>query len=250
MKLLGRDISGEELLEKVRVRLEARGLWPQPEAPSAEPGVEPRVDPRDFNLQALEEHADPTRPLPLHTHRGGLGQAVVLAKWAFRKTYQVFINEALSRQRIFNGHVRDAYAQLSAEVNRLRAQVEALEAAVREAPEESERIEAAPPPPEPEPAWDATSALPEAPAEAPADTAGESRKPRRAESRRSKPTSSPSESPAQETAPDAAVPRPKRRKGSTSGEAEPGDGATEAHGKARRPGSSRRVKRGGPSGAA
>jgi hypothetical protein len=38
----------------------------------------------------------------------------------------VFINEALARQRIFNGHVRDSYAQLSAEVLRLRAEVDAL----------------------------------------------------------------------------------------------------------------------------
>lgn len=126
MKLLGRDIRGEELLAKVQARLEARGLWPLPDAPGAEAGVEPRVDPRGFNLQALEEHADPTRPLPLHTHRGGVGQAVVLAKWAFRKTCQVFINEALARQRVFNGHVRDSYAQLSAEVVRLRAEVERL----------------------------------------------------------------------------------------------------------------------------
>jgi hypothetical protein len=129
MKLLGRDIRSEELLEKVQARLQARGLWPQPEQPAAESGVEPRVDPRGFNLQALEEHADATRPLPLHTHRGGMGQAVLLAKWAFRKSCQVLINEALARQRLFNGHVRDSYAQLSAEVLRLRARVEELEAA-------------------------------------------------------------------------------------------------------------------------
>jgi len=130
MKLLGRDIQGEVLWSKVQARLEARGLWPEPEPPSSEDeGVEPRVEPRGFNLSALEEHADSTRPLPLQTHRGGLGQAVVIAKWAFRKTCQVFINEALARQRLFNGHVRDTYAQLSAEVLRLRAEVEVLRAA-------------------------------------------------------------------------------------------------------------------------
>jgi hypothetical protein len=52
---------------------------------------------------------------------------VLLAKWAFRKTCQVLINETLARQRVFNGHVRDAYAQLSAEVIRLRERVEELE---------------------------------------------------------------------------------------------------------------------------
>ena len=133
MKLLGRDIRSDELLEKVQARLQARGLWPEPSRSASETGVEPRVDPRGFNLHALEEHADPTRPLPLHTHRGGLGQAVLLAKWAFRKSCQVLINEALARQRVFNGHVRDSYAQLSAEVVRLRAQVEALEAAASKA---------------------------------------------------------------------------------------------------------------------
>lgn len=130
MKLLGKDISSKELLGELEQRLRARGLLPT-DAPLSGPGddpVEPRVDPLPFNLSALEEHADPTRPLPLHTHRGGMGQAVVLAKWAFRKTCQVFINEALARQRLFNGHVRDSYAQLSAEVERLRAEVKRLEA--------------------------------------------------------------------------------------------------------------------------
>jgi hypothetical protein len=59
---------------------------------------------------------------------------VLVAKWAFRKTCQVFINEALGRQRVFNGHVRDSYAQLSAEVIRLRAEVETLRAAQAAAP--------------------------------------------------------------------------------------------------------------------
>jgi hypothetical protein len=94
-----------------------------------EEDVEPRVDPLSFYLQALEENADATRSLPLHTHRGGAGQLVLVAKWAFRKTCQVFINETLGRQRVFNGHVRDSYAQLSAEVIRLRGEVEALRAA-------------------------------------------------------------------------------------------------------------------------
>ncbi len=66
---------------------------------------------------------------------------MVVAKWAFRKTCQVFINEALSRQRVFNGHVRDSYAQLSAEVLRLRREVEALKAtpSVEAAPAKEKR---------------------------------------------------------------------------------------------------------------
>lgn len=128
MKLLGQDISGVALLERIEDRLRARGLLPSPSRPSPPESVEPRVDPLSFNLNALEEHADCTRGLPLHSHRAGLSRAVVWLKWAFRQGGQVFINEALSRQRLFNGHVRDSYAQLSAEVLRLRQEVEALKA--------------------------------------------------------------------------------------------------------------------------
>jgi hypothetical protein len=129
MKLMGRDIPARELLARIEERLRTRGLPTSEQADVPEQGVEPRVDPLSFNLQALEENADATRALPLHTHRGGAGQLVLVAKWAFRKTCQVFINEALSRQRVFNGHVRDSYAQLSAEVIRLRSEVETLRAA-------------------------------------------------------------------------------------------------------------------------
>jgi len=126
MKLLGRDIRAKALVQRIEDRLKARGLQVEPSGPIRFDAAQPRVDPLAFNLTALEEHADPTRPLPLATHRAGVGRAVVLAKWAFRKTCQVFINEAFSRQQLFNGHVRDSYAQLSAEVVRLRRDVEAL----------------------------------------------------------------------------------------------------------------------------
>ncbi|MBZ4416750.1 hypothetical protein [Myxococcus sp. RHSTA-1-4] len=139
MKLLGRDIPARELISRIEERLRLRGL------PTSEPvevpaeGVEPRVEPLTFNLHALEENADATRALPLHTHRGGAGQLVLVAKWAFRKSCQVFINEALGRQRVFNGHVRDSYAQLSAEVIRLRREVEELRARLGGRPPEDDR---------------------------------------------------------------------------------------------------------------
>jgi hypothetical protein len=129
MKLLGRDIPARELIHRIEERLRLRGLPTSEPADVPGEGVAPRVEPLAFNLQALEQHADPTQPLPLHTHRGGAGQLVLVAKWAFRKTCQVLINETLGRQRVFNSHVRDSYAQLSAEVLRLRREVEALKAA-------------------------------------------------------------------------------------------------------------------------
>lgn len=129
MRLLGEAFKGRELVARLEQRLRARGLWPPPTEAAGTPGVEARIDPLSFNLAALEEHADSTRPLPLHTHRAGAGRLVLFAKWAFRTTCQVFINEALARQRVFNGHVRDSYAQLSAEVLRLRAEVDKLQAA-------------------------------------------------------------------------------------------------------------------------
>ncbi|WP_255203768.1 hypothetical protein [Myxococcus sp. AM011] len=128
MKLLGRDIPARELLARIEERLRTRGLPTSEAVEVPSEGVEPRVEPLTFNLHALEENADATRALPLQTHRGGAGQLVVVAKWAFRKSCQVFINETLGRQRIFNGHVRDSYAQLSAEVVRLRREVEQLRA--------------------------------------------------------------------------------------------------------------------------
>ncbi|MBJ6761751.1 hypothetical protein JGU66_13330 [Myxococcaceae bacterium JPH2] len=128
MKLLGRDIPARELIARIEERLRTRGLPTSESVAVPVEGVEPPVDPLSFNLHSLEENADATRPLPLHTHRGGVGQVVLVAKWAFRTSCQVFINEAFGRQRVFNGVVRDSYAQLSAEVIRLRREVEELRA--------------------------------------------------------------------------------------------------------------------------
>ncbi|MBF5042715.1 hypothetical protein FGE12_09915 [Aggregicoccus sp. 17bor-14] len=134
MKLLGRDIPARELLARLEERLRERGLPTSEPVDLPDEGVEPRVDPLSHNLRALEENADPTRALPLHTHRGGAGQLVVVAKWAFRKGCQVLINETLERQKVFNGHVRDSYAQLSAEVLQLREEVARLRAAAAASP--------------------------------------------------------------------------------------------------------------------
>ena len=126
MKLLGRDIDGRSLLQAARQRLEARGIREDARAVDEEP--EPVLEPLSFLVRSLEDNEDPTVGLPIATHRTGLGRGVVAAKWIFRRTCQLFINEALGRQRLFNGQVRDLSAQLAAEVVRLRARVEALEA--------------------------------------------------------------------------------------------------------------------------
>jgi len=129
MKLLGRDIDARELLRVARERLEARGIREDARAVEEEP--EPLLEPLSFLVRSLESNEDPTVGLPILSHRTGLGRSVVAAKWLFRRTCQVFINEALGRQRLFNAQVRDLSAQLAAEVIQLRARVEALEAEKR-----------------------------------------------------------------------------------------------------------------------
>lgn len=126
MRLLGREVTAEKVVARIEARLRERGLLEEKSEPIQIDRVEPRVDPLSFNLRALEENQDPTVGLPLHTHRTGMGQAVLLAKWAFRKGGKVFISELLGRQRVFNAHVLDSYAQLSAEVLRLREEVARL----------------------------------------------------------------------------------------------------------------------------
>ena len=127
MKLIGRDIDPRELLRAARARLQARGLADRPERGTHQ-GPEPAVEPLSFGVQSLEQNEDPTVPLPLDAEGPGLGRGVAMARRLFRRTAQVFIDEALARQRVFNGRVRDLTAQLAAEVLRLRTRVEALEA--------------------------------------------------------------------------------------------------------------------------
>jgi hypothetical protein len=128
MKLVGRDVSVQTVLAYLEERLEARALTAPAPVEAPPDGVEARVDPLAFNLESLTEHADSTVGLPVESHRGGLqGRAVVLAKRLVRRLGQLAINETLARQRLFNGHVRDSYAQLASEVVRLRARVAELE---------------------------------------------------------------------------------------------------------------------------
>ncbi|HZJ53770.1 MAG TPA: hypothetical protein VFD38_06490 [Myxococcaceae bacterium] len=125
MKLLGRDIDAGALLRAARERLEARGIRDEALPVEAEP--EPVLEPLSFLVRALEEDEDPTLPVPAAER----GAPVSLARRVFRIACQSLIEEVLERQRRFNARVREADAQLSAEVIQLRARLEALEAAQR-----------------------------------------------------------------------------------------------------------------------
>lgn len=129
MKLFGKDVTTKKLLDVVKERLGARGLLPPSEDAGLDEGTEAPVEAFAFAVESMSEHVDATQGLPIETHRDGVaGQAVVLAKQAFRRVGQIFINEALARQVVFNGHLLDGYSQLTAEVVRLRSKVAALEA--------------------------------------------------------------------------------------------------------------------------
>lgn len=134
MKLLGRDIDARELLRAARARLEARGIRERAVEPG-ENGPQPLVEPLSFGVQSLEQNEDPTLPLAVEESGPSPLMAAAVARRLFRRLGQVFIDEALGRQRVFNGRVKDLNAQLAAEVLRLRARVEALESAGVKRPE-------------------------------------------------------------------------------------------------------------------
>ena len=125
MKLLGRDIDAGALLRAARERLQARGIRDEALPVEAEP--EPVLEPLSYLVHALEEDEDPTLPIPAAER----GSPVSLVRRVFRLACQSLIDEVLERQRRFNARVREADAQLSAEVIQLRARLEALEAAQR-----------------------------------------------------------------------------------------------------------------------
>jgi hypothetical protein len=125
MKLLGRDIDAGALLRAARERLEARGI--RDEALPVETEPEPVLEPLSFLVRALEDDEDPTVPIPAAER----GAPASLLRRVFRLACQSLIDEALERQRRFNARVREADAQLSAELIQLRARLEALEAAQR-----------------------------------------------------------------------------------------------------------------------
>ena len=125
MKLLGRDIDARAMLQAARERLEARGVREEALAVEAEP--EPVLEPLSFLVRALEQDEDSTQALA-ESERGA---PVSVVRRAFRLLCQSLIDEVMERQRRFNARVREADAQLAAEVIQLRARLEALEAAAQ-----------------------------------------------------------------------------------------------------------------------
>jgi hypothetical protein len=125
MKLLGRHIDAGALLRAARERLDARGI--RDEALSVETEPEPVLEPLSFLVRALEEDEDPTVPVPAAER----GAPASLVRRMFRLACQSLIDEALERQRRFNARVREADAQLSAELIQLRARLETLEGSQR-----------------------------------------------------------------------------------------------------------------------
>lgn len=88
-----------------------RAASPPPEVVDTRRGRGARVEPLTFNLHALEDNADHARAAAADAP-GGVGQLVVVAGSLLRKSCQVFINEALGRQRGLQRASRP-YAQLS-----------------------------------------------------------------------------------------------------------------------------------------
>lgn len=117
MKLLGRDVDMRALLDRVQGQLRARGLLERGDPVERAAEQDPlAVEPLSFNLAALERTAEPVGDT---SGRGLLERAV-------RTLARPLLARAFETQRLFNGHVRDSYAQLSAEVIRLRAEVAEL----------------------------------------------------------------------------------------------------------------------------
>lgn len=121
-------------MQEINERLMARGIGFQKGSHTINTSetVEARVDPLSFQLDNLANYSDATKGVPIETHRSGFaGKTVHNSKKLFRRFGQIFINETLARQTLFNEAATDSYAMLSAEIIQLRKRVESLEAALK-----------------------------------------------------------------------------------------------------------------------
>jgi hypothetical protein len=122
----GEGLDSEALVSEVERRVgKAIEAGPPPSPP---PDDAPRTVTDLFGelLRSLAENADTTQGFPPQSHRS-FGSALVAAKKGFRLAFQPLINEALSRQKIFNHRLLDALAALRAEQQSLDARLAAIE---------------------------------------------------------------------------------------------------------------------------
>jgi hypothetical protein len=129
MKLLGTEISKDAWVHGLLSALSQTAKADAPQGPIRLDSSQARVDPVAFNLEAMAEHADSARELPLEGPAGAVDPLVLFLKRSFRAASQIFIDEMMARQILFNGHVRDAYAQLSADMSRFDERLKSLEQA-------------------------------------------------------------------------------------------------------------------------
>ena len=121
----GDGLDGEALISEIERRV-GKSLEP---GRMAEPPVEVHPTVTDLFgelLRSLAANADTTKGFPPQSHRS-FGSALVAAKRGFRFAFQPLINEAFSRQKIFNHRLLDALAALRAEQQALENRLGALE---------------------------------------------------------------------------------------------------------------------------
>jgi hypothetical protein len=134
-------VRGDFTLESADVELDALASEIERRAGAAsDPPLEPMTDETTFTrpvdsfaalLRSLSEDADTSQGFPPQSHRA-LGGAGVAAKRGFRLAFQPLINEALSRQKLFNRRLLDILSLLHVENQRLSERVKELEAAVKD----------------------------------------------------------------------------------------------------------------------
>lgn len=128
--LEGSDVDLDSLSSEIELRAGAASDVPLEAVAEEPPRLATPVDSFAVLLRSLSEDADTSQGFPPQSHRA-LGGAVVAAKRGFRLAFQPLINEALSRQKLFNRRLLDILSVLHVENQRLSERVKELEAAAK-----------------------------------------------------------------------------------------------------------------------
>ena len=129
--LEGADVELDSLASEIERRAGAASDPPLAPVTEETTDITRPVDSFAALLRSLSEDADTSQGFPPQSHRA-LGGAVVAAKRGFRLAFQPLINEALSRQKLFNRRLLDILSLLHVENQRLSERVKELEAAVKD----------------------------------------------------------------------------------------------------------------------